>query len=242
MAKQAVMGKNDSGRRRKARYGKIPKFKGNHYTRKQQNSDDPPAAPAPDPPALAPESAPAPDPSLPSSSSVADNDTMIDAPALLSATRRKLADIKHSDPLATDKDYYILINTGILEKVICDVGRCPNDGCNGTLKFENKLKEKCGLACKLVLTCCHCNWSEDYYTSKKLPTTKAGRKPFDINYMTVVAFRENGKSTIESVCDIMNLSTPMNKTAFKRIMVHLYNSYKKLHKKTCLKLQQLYVN
>ena len=116
------MGKNDSGRRRKARYGKIPKFKGNQYTRKQQNSDDPPAAPA-----LAPESAP--DPSLPSSSSVADNDTMIDDPALLSATRRKLADVKHSDPLETDKDYYILINTGILEKMICDVGRCPNDRC-----------------------------------------------------------------------------------------------------------------
>ena len=110
------MGKNDSSRRRKARYGKIPKFQGNQYTRKQQNSDDPPAAPAPDPPALAPESAPAPDPSLPSSSSVADNDTMIDAPALLSATRRKIADIKHSDSLETDKDYYILINTGILEK------------------------------------------------------------------------------------------------------------------------------
>ena len=82
------MGKNDRSRRRKARCRKIPKFQGNQYTRKKQNSDDPPAAPAPDPPALAPESAPAPDPSLPSSSSVADNDTMIDAPALLSATRR----------------------------------------------------------------------------------------------------------------------------------------------------------
>ena len=102
--------------------------------------------------------------------------------------------------------------------------------CNGTLTFENKLKEKCGLACKLILTCCHCNWSEDYYTSKKLHTTKAGRKPFDINYRTVVAFRENGKghSAIESGCGIMNLSPPMNKTAFKRIMVHLYNSYKKI--------------
>ena len=65
---------------------------------------------------------------------------------------------------------------------------------------------------------------------KKLPTTKAGGKPFDINYRTVVAFRENGKghSTIESVCGIMNLSPPMNTTAFKRIMEHLYNSYKKI--------------
>ena len=107
---------------------------------------------------------------------------------------------------------------------------CPNEGCNGSSKFENRLKEKCGLACKLVLTCCHCNWSEDYYTSKKLSATKSGRKPFDINYRTVVAFRENGEghSTIELVCGIMNLSSPMNKTAFKKIMVHLYNSYKKI--------------
>ena len=83
----------------------------------------------------------------------------------------------------------------------------------------------------MVITCSNCsNWSKDYYTSKTLPSTKPGRKAVDINLRTVVAFRENGKghSDIESVCGIMNLSPPMNKTAFKKTMTRLYNSYKRV--------------
>ena len=61
-------------------------------------------------------------------------------------------------------------------------------------------------------------------------TKRAGRKPFDINYRTIVAFRENGKghNVIESVCGFMNLPPPMNNSAYRKIMKELYPSYKRM--------------
>ena len=37
------------------------------------------------------------------------------------------------------------------------------------------------------------NGQQRFITSKELPSKRAGRKPFDVSYRTIVAFRENGK-------------------------------------------------
>ena len=91
------------------------------------------------------------------------------------------------------------------------------------------LREKFGLCCKLLLSCDKCDQSGHFYTRKQLPN-RTGRKPFDINLRTVAAFREIGKghSDIESVCDFMNLCSPMNINAYKKTEAVLYHKYKKV--------------
>ena len=111
--------------------------------------------------------------------------------------------------------HYILIDSDMLSEMIGSVGQCqaPNSNCKGKVLVTNSVKEKRGLSCKLHLQCSQCEWSTSYYTRKELPSSKRGRKKFDINVRTVAAFREIGKghTAIETVCGFLNMCPPMNR-------------------------------
>ena len=104
------MAKGNNSRRQKSRYGKVPRFKDNQYTKRKKFA----VVDTTNPPVLAPDPVPA-GSHLPSTSfSITDNnETMTDTPGILSATRRKLADVE-SDDFSSHNDFYILINTEIL--------------------------------------------------------------------------------------------------------------------------------
>ena len=81
----------------------------------------------------------------------------------------------------------------------------------------NNLEKKLGLACNLVMSYNRCNWSSELYSSRVIEQNNTpGRNPFDINIITIIAFREIGKSysALETLCGIMNMPAPMNVKVF----------------------------
>ena len=99
--------------------------------------------------------------------------------------------------------HYRLIDTEILKTIIGCIGVCPLENCKEKITFKNLVKEKRVLSCKLVFNCEVCDWTQYFYTSKELPReSQDGRKPFDANRRSVVAFREIGRGhpAIETVC------------------------------------------
>ena len=51
-----------------------------------------------------------------------------------------------------------------------------------------------GFANKLILKCMSCKWKNDMFTSNGVtqPTKKQGRKMFEVNIRSIIAFREIG--------------------------------------------------
>ena len=55
----------------------------------------------------------------------------------------------------------------------------------------------------------NCGWYKSVYVSKEISRVKQGRKAFDVNMRSVVAFREIGKghAAMETLCGYMKMPT-----------------------------------
>ena len=111
-----------------------------------------------------------------------------------------------------DSDYFMLVHFAMLQNIFCEL-MCPNCGSNIILYDEN-LKRR-GYSHFISVKCSNCDcikdWIKAWYTS---PETKPkeikkiqGRRAFDINVRTVVAFRKIGCgfSAMDTFSSVMNL-------------------------------------
>ena len=129
----------------------------------------------------------------------------------------------------TEKVTYcnFILESDLFMSLISLIGRCPD--CVGSINVEHLLNAKMGFAQFFDLSCSECPWKLRFCSSKqceKLSPTH-GRKGYDINRRTIIAFRENGigYSGIESFCRCMNMPKPMSKTTFDDVSCLIHNAY-----------------
>ena len=93
-------------------------------------------------------------------------------------------------------------------------------------------EKKQGFANKLVVNCNHCDWKYSCYTSQTLsPEDKTkGKKPCEINYRTVMAFREIGRGheSLKVFSTVMNMPAPMSRVTYTKINSCLHDAYKQM--------------
>jgi len=88
----------------------------------------------------------------------------------------------------------MFINSDILRGMIDLVAKCPK--CTSCVEFRHNVDKKMGFAQHVSLTCGKCKWSYETFTSKQFKTPESdtrGAKSFDINYRSIIAFREIGR-------------------------------------------------
>ena len=86
----------------------------------------------------------------------------------------------------------VLFDISIFINLISDVGKCQN--CGADVTAIHQIDGKKGFCHLFKLSCDkNCGWYKSVYTSKEINKGKQGRKAFDVNIRSVVAFREIGK-------------------------------------------------
>ena len=162
------------------------------------------------------------------------------SPPAISASAKKLRlsvegqyidvidDVNSSNEPTLDNGY-VLFDISIFINLISDVGKCQN--CGADVTAIHQIDGKKGFCHLFKLSCDkNCGWYKSVYTSKEINKGKQGRKAFDVNIRSVVAFREIGKghAAIETLCGYMNMPPPMNQTTYDDIITQLHGSYMKL--------------
>ena len=109
---------------------------------------------------------------------------------------RKLEKSFEDVPLLDEEsnDYYININFEILKQFSCRFIAC-SECLSRNIEFGDDLSCRMGYAHKICIVCRDCSYKESTYTSKQSQkiSKSQGRRKFDINIRTVVAFRGIGK-------------------------------------------------
>ena len=146
-----------------------------------------------------------------------------------SASANKLAPEPPTDtaPVTESRDFNFIINSTLFMSLFSMLGQCPV--CAALVNIEHLNGEKMGLAQFFLVSCVECRWKKKVCSSqecKKVEMT-SGRKGYDINKRTVIAFRENGQgyAGIETFCRWMNMPPPMAKSTFDDINSSVHNSY-----------------
>ena len=107
------------------------------------------------------------------------------------------------------------------------IGRCPD--CAASVNIEHLIDNKMGFVQFFKLSCVDCSWTIKFCSSKECGKIEqvSGRKGYDINRRTIIAFRENGLgfTSMESFCCCMNMPPPMAKTTFDDISCGIHNAY-----------------
>jgi len=124
---------------------------------------------------------------------------------------------------------YIMMDFSIMKIMLSSFSKCPQ--CSNSLDISNNLTKKKGLACCIVLSCsaAECGWNREFYSSKKIDRNHlSGPNPFDVNYRSVIAFREigNGHSSLTKFCGLMNSPSPMCHTVYQKIKHEIGDAYK----------------
>jgi len=145
----------------------------------------------------------------------------------LSASAKKLkldlANTEEESPMESieiEHDCYIFFSTNILKNIVEDIGKCPN--CSSDVNFVHDNKSKKGLCHFFCMSCISCDWTKTVSSSKQLAAdvkaVERGRKPYDVNIRSAIAFREMGRghSAIEKFCGVMNMPPPMNSFSFEK--------------------------
>ncbi len=130
-----------------------------------------------------------------------------------------------------EEDYFLMINFAILAKVISDIGKCQE--CEaGSLEVINVKEARMGFVNKLVIICSKCKWQTSFYTSaevaKKIEEGSAsrGRKYYEANIRSVIAFREisKGHAGMENFARVMNINCLSSK-AYKKMKDDICEAY-----------------
>ena len=66
-----------------------------------------------------------------------------------------------------------------------------------------------------------------FSTSKTLTSNQRGRKSYEINLRSCIAFREIGRGyqSILNFCKLMNMPPPMDKKPYRKTFTKLYRAY-----------------
>ena len=124
---------------------------------------------------------------------------------------RKLQNSFQESPKAEKiiNDYNIIVNNNILKEFLTSMV-CP-ECLRQSLEFRDDLSCRMGYAHKLSVLCQNCGYEKTEYSSKQANnnTKNQGRRKFDINIRTVIAFREIGKGLdgIQNTARCLNMYT-----------------------------------
>eukprot|EP00112_Aurelia_sp_Birch-Aquarium-sp1_P018473 Seg441.5 transcript_id=Seg441.5/GoldUCD/mRNA.D3Y31 product="hypothetical protein" protein_id=Seg441.5/GoldUCD/D3Y31 len=129
----------------------------------------------------------------------------------------------------TDADstnyFFVLINMSILIDLISSLGKCPE--CGSLIEVINVPKSRMGFANKIRISCISCSWEESTFLSKECsPTVGRGRKFFEVNVRSVIAFREMGKGhwAIQNFSRCMNMKG-ISENGYANLNRELSNAY-----------------
>ena len=105
--------------------------------------------------------------------------------------------------------------------MIWQIGSCPT--CSNKITIDYDVSQKRGLCHYFLVYCVNCDWRKTFSSSKEIPCDNRGRKPFDINVRSVMAFREIGRGhrSMQEFCSVMNMPAPMNSFAYENIITIL---------------------
>ena len=111
--------------------------------------------------------------------------------------------------------------------LILKIGQCPD--CAASINIEHLIQEKMGFAQFFRLSCVECKWYRKFCTSKECCRTepKSGRKRYELNRRTIVAFCDNGQgyAGMNTICRWMNMPPPMAENTFHDINSCIHNAY-----------------
>ena len=95
---------------------------------------------------------------------------------------------KTTDNIDT-KCMYMLTDIKIILDLLTLIGKCPE--CNSDVNSSVDFAAKKGLAQKILINCCDCDWTHNVYLSSMVQIDQ--HKRYDVNIRSIVAFREIGR-------------------------------------------------
>ena len=145
---------------------------------------------------------------------------------LYKCQKTKKMDINAMEP-DNNSNINIIVNCEILKNLIESFMKCHI--CDIDIVSSIDVTKRMGLCNTIDLKCRDCNWKysiEKYYQSSKLNSNN-GRKSYDINIQSVIAFREIGKDPegISSFRRKMNMPPALAKKSYNRINYVLHQVY-----------------
>ena len=120
-----------------------------------------------------------------------------------------------------------IIDNNLFIPLVTMIGRCPE--CVAAVNIQHMIAQKMGLAQFFAISCTECGWRINFCSSNEVTKSNnsQGRKSYEVNRRTLVAFRENGLvfNGIRTFCCFMNIPEPMAQTAYDEINSDLHNAY-----------------
>jgi hypothetical protein len=162
-------------------------------------------------------------------SNVMEEDEMLPTPAgNPSLSSKKLQDSINTTVNETfdyGNEGTIFFNSELLVNMLKDTSCCPD--CFSDVAVEFLVNNKVGLAHFIEMKCKYCVWQKTYCSSKKVKNCKKGQSPYEVNLVSIVAFREIGVGYdgIKNFCGVMNMPHPMSKTAFQKLSKTVHINY-----------------
>ena len=160
------------------------------------------------------------------SNSTDNNQQQVQLPTSASAKKLKTSSgtetscgIAHGCNFIIDSDLFIPLVTMI--------GRCPE--CAAAVNILYMITQKIGLAQFFAISCTERDWRINFCTPKEVTksSNSQGRKSYEVNRRTLVAFRENvlGFNGTKTFCCFRNMPELMAQTNYNEINSELHNAY-----------------
>ena len=120
----------------------------------------------------------------------------------------------------------MLTNISIFLELFHLVGRCPV--CSGQIDVTVDFTAKKGLAQKVKLNCTgtsDCDWTYSSYLSTSVTSDERSR--FDLNIISLIAYREIGRgfTHIETFNRVMNMPPPYSHSNYDETLKELFSPY-----------------
>ena len=141
------------------------------------------------------------------SNSTDNNQQQVQLPTSASAKKLKTSsETETSCGIAHGRNF--IIDSDLFIPLVTMIGRCPE--CAAAVNILYMITQKIGLAQFFAISCTERDWRINFCTPKEVTksSNSQGRKSYEVNRRTLVAFRENvlGFNGIKTFCCFMNMS------------------------------------
>ena len=120
-----------------------------------------------------------------------DNQEQVQLPTSASAKKLKTSsETETSCGIARGCNF--IIDSDLCIPLVTMVGKCPE--CVAAVNIQHMIAQKMGLAQFFAISCTECGWRINFCSSNEVTKSNnsQGRKSYEVNRRTLVAFRENG--------------------------------------------------
>ena len=155
------------------------------------------------------------------------NQQQVQLPTSTSAKKKMKTSSETETSCGIDHGCNFIIDTDLFIPLVTMIGRCPE--CVAAVNIQHMIAEKMGRAQFFAIACTECDWRINFFSSKEVTKSNnsQGRKLYEVNRKTLVAFKENGLgfNDIKTFCCFMNIPEPMAQTTYDEINSELHNAY-----------------